>query len=85
MQHHHHGAGSMMAFNWLWILLIILIIAIAIGALVLLLRITRENRQIASERMHALDILNERYAKGEISEEDYHTKRKTLEHYDSLK
>ncbi|HLS06527.1 MAG TPA: SHOCT domain-containing protein [Bacillota bacterium] len=83
MRHHHYGAGTMMGFNWLWILLIVLIIAIAIGALILLLKITRENRQIASERIQALNILNERYAKGEISEEEYHQKRKTLEQYDS--
>lgn len=80
---HHHGAETMMGFNWLWILLIVLIIAIAIGALILLLKITRENRQIVSRRTQALNILNERYAKGEVSEEEYHQKRKTLEQYDS--
>lgn len=79
MRHHHFG--SMMNSSWLWIVLIILMIVIALGSLLLMLKITKENRQITSERKYALDILNERYAKGEISEEEYHRKRKTIEEY----
>lgn len=60
------GGGIMMiAF---WILLIILIMWIA--------REIRGNNSMSSSR--ALDILKERYAKGEIDKEEFEVKKKDL-------
>ncbi len=60
------GGGIMMiAF---WILLIVLVMWIA--------REIRGNNSRSS--LHALDILKERYAKGEINKEEFETKKKDL-------
>lgn len=67
--------------DWLWIVLIIIVLLIAFGSLFMMLRITQDNRRISSERKQALDILKERYAKGEISDEEFVHQRKKLEEY----
>ncbi|HLR74864.1 MAG TPA: SHOCT domain-containing protein [Virgibacillus sp.] len=67
--------------DWLWIVLIIIVLLIAFGSLFMMLRITQDNRRISSERKQALDILKERYAKGEISDEEFEHQRKKLEEY----
>jgi putative membrane protein len=85
-QHMGHGFGHMMGWGWgsygdirmilFWILLIAIV-------LFLLRRfpagLRGPQRNDASPHATALEILKERYAKGEISKEEYETRKQTLE------
>lgn len=65
--------GSRMLMGWIIPLIIIVIIAIAVYMIV---NNKKEDKNTRSNS--ALDILNERYAKGEIDEEEYSKKKKDL-------
>lgn len=70
----HRGYG-MFGFGGLVSLIIIIIIGY------LLIRYLRENKNSSttfSNESRALDILNERYAKGEIDEDEYNRRKKIL-------
>jgi putative membrane protein len=81
----HMGSGGWMlgGFGWLWMLLGLLVpIALLVG-LAYLLRVwgtTAESADLTgSERGDpALKALRERYARGEIDEEEYETRREQL-------
>lgn len=70
-----YGYG-MMGYGWGW-LMMIGVIALTILGIVALVRYlqhsSRPNYQPAGN--NALNILNERYAKGEITEEEYRSKK----------
>jgi len=66
----------MMGFGLIWILLIVGVIAIALGWRPDFL----QGRQFTSQSgKTALDILKERYARGEISREEYEGMRRDLQ------
>lgn len=68
-----HGFGFGGGFMWLlWILLIVAIVLVA-KALV------SGNRDGGRSAKSALEVLQERFARGEIDEEEYERKRKVLE------
>jgi putative membrane protein len=74
-----HGFGGMgFGMAWWWIIGLILVAAIicAIG------RALSQNKNTDNTENHksALDILNERYAKGQIDKEEYEIKKKDLGH-----
>lgn len=68
-----HGYGAM----WLiWILLLVGVIWVVVG-------LSRQPQPGTTERLNskaksALDILNERYARGEIEQDEYEQKKKDL-------
>jgi len=73
-----HGFGGMgFGMGWWWIIGIIIVAAIVWG----IVRTTGQNDYTNSAFNHktALDILNERYARGEIDKDEYETKKKDLE------
>jgi putative membrane protein len=74
-----HGFGGMgFGMAWWWIIGLILVAAI-IWAIV---RSLSQNKNTDNTENHksALDILNERYAKGQIDKEEYEIKKKDLGH-----
>ena len=62
--------------GWFGWLIPIVLIGIVILAVYMIVKNNRNNNQKASNR--ALDILNERFAKGEIDEEEYNRRRDHL-------
>lgn len=65
--------GSGMFFTWIIPVILIVIIGIAVYMIVNNKNVNNRNRSNS-----ALNILNERYAKGEIDEEEYNKKKKDL-------
>ncbi|KUO76869.1 MAG: hypothetical protein APF77_21545 [Clostridia bacterium BRH_c25] len=73
-----YGYG-MMGYSWGWVMMIgiVTITILGIVALVRYLQQTGKPNYQNVEK-NALNILNERYAKGEISEEEYRSKKTEL-------
>lgn len=70
-----YGYG-MMGYGWGWIMMIGVLVIVVLGVLALfryLQHPSSTSRNNASNS--ALDILNERYARGEISDEEYKRKK----------
>jgi len=65
----------MMGFGFIWILLIIGVVAYAVGWRP---GIKQNNQPTRQSQATALDILKERYARGEISREEFETMRQDL-------
>lgn len=76
--HGFEGMGFGMGFGmgWWWIIGLIIIVAIIWG----ISRSAGQNNIFNKSENHksALDILNERYARGEIEKEEYETKKRDL-------
>jgi putative membrane protein len=77
--------GDMMGWGWvgaiLGLLILLLIVAVLVAGLVYLFRALRtptggENRATGSDR--SLQILDERYARGEIDDDEYQQRRRAL-------
>lgn len=75
---HMGGAWGLHGFGFLWMLLFW---ALVIAAVVFLVRAIAGNggEGRGAGRTGALELLEERYAKGEISQEEFEEKRKTLQ------
>jgi len=71
-----HWFGDGMWGGWFFMVIFWLLIIVAIVAIVRW--IVTQNRPPASTKEDALDILKKRYAKGEISKDEYEEKRKQL-------
>lgn len=70
-----YGYG-MMGYGWGWLMMIGIFILVVLGIVALiryLQQSARPDTQVRSKT--ALDILNERYARGEISDEEYQRKK----------
>lgn len=70
-----YGYG-MMGYGWGWLMMIGIFILVVLGIIALiryLQQSARPDRQVTVKT--ALDILNERYARGEISDEEYQRKK----------
>jgi len=71
-----HGMG---AAGWIFgPLMMILMIALIVGAVVLVLRWSGVGGDVDSRRSRALDILNERFARGEIDKTEFEERRRAL-------
>jgi uncharacterized membrane protein len=72
-----HGRGG-----W-WITTVILFSVLVLGAILLLLRSSgrwrARSRSLPSERESALEVLERRFAEGQLSVEDYQTRRRILD------
>ena len=78
MRYGGYGYG-MMGFGWGFIMMIgiLILIILAVVALIRFVQRSSPNSSINSGSK-ALEILNERYARGEISDEEYKTKKAVL-------
>ncbi len=68
METHGWGMG--------WGLIIVLIVLIA--AIWIIAKIVNQNKQSQGDQKNALDILKERYAKGEIDKQEFEERKKDL-------
>lgn len=78
----HNGSWGMMFF---WAILLLVFIVLAV---VLVVYFMRKNPPVEGESRSsssALDLLKERYARGEISTEEYRERLRELEGYDIKK
>lgn len=84
--HHYNGPGGMkhgfmshgmMGYSWIWIIGIILILVLVLVGFLLLFRRSKETT--SNKQNRALMILQERFAKGEITEEQYLNKKRVLD------
>ena len=71
------GNGWMGSIGWLWMLIWMLVPIVLIVGLVYLLR-PRMTTAGSEGTDHALETLGERYARGEIDDEEYETRRARL-------
>lgn len=72
-----HGFGGMgFGMGWWWIIGFIIVAVIVWG----IIRTPGQNNNTnkAANQKTALDILNERYARGEIGKDEYETKKRDL-------
>ncbi len=73
MMHGEHGFGFIGGFMWLfWILLIVLVLWLVKAAMA-------SNERPRSKDKGALEILEARYARGEIDREEFERMRKDLQ------
>lgn len=75
MGYNGYGYG-MMGYGWGWIMMIGIFIIVVLG-IIALFRFLQQSRPISSTdpSSRAIDILNEKYARGEISDEEYKRKK----------
>lgn len=74
------GDGMMWGMGWAWVFWVLLILGVAVVAVVLALVLPRTpGRAEKAGPWRAREILEERYARGEISAEDFHERMRTLE------
>lgn len=73
MMHWYGGNGWWMGWSWvLWVLVLL-----ALGWIIFL-SLRQAGKGGQPTRSSALDILNERYAKGEIDKQEYEERKRTL-------
>jgi len=78
MRYGGYGYG-MMGFGWGFIMMIGILILIILAVVALIRFVQRSNLNSSiNSGSKALEILNERYARGEISDEEYKTKKAVL-------
>lgn len=71
-----YGGYGMMGYGWGWLMMLGTIVLIVLGVVVLVRYLQRSNHTgIHSVHSNAIDILNEKYAKGEITDEEYRKKK----------
>lgn len=78
MRYSGYGYG-MMGYGWGWIMMIGIFIIVVLGILALF-RFLQHSNSISSigPSRRAIDILNEKYASGEISDEEYKRKKEEM-------
>lgn len=78
----HDGAWATMFF---FALLLVLVIVLSLVLIVFLMRKTQNTGGAQHSSSGATDLLKERFARGEISTEEYRERLRELEGYDSKK
>jgi putative membrane protein len=72
----HDTVGHGWGMGWVWI---IIIISLIITVWVVINSINRKNRPLDTGSKTPLDILKERYARGEINKKEYEERKRDLE------
>lgn len=76
------GYGMMYGNQWgglfSFIFMILILAVIAVGAVALMRQLPQGSNQGAGTKTNALDLLNQRYAKGEITQEEYRSIKKDI-------
>lgn len=72
MFHEINGHGWGMGWAWIFVLLILIIV------IWLIIRMVNQNSQSQAGQKTPLDILKERYARGEIDKEEFEERKKDL-------
>jgi len=72
------GAGWMMGLGWIFMILVWVLIVVGIIALIRWLGMSSGDRREEQQKT-PLQILQERYARGEIEQKEYEQKRRDLE------
>lgn len=72
------GRAGMMIGGGVMVLVFLALLALAIVGIVLLVRHAKKSEDPKSSIYHALAILDERYAKGELTDEEYEQKKTAL-------
>ena len=76
----YYGYGMGHGFGWVFMILFWVLIVLGVIAVVKLLIAPGQSGETRRPPHHsALEILNERYARGEINKEEFEQKRKDLE------
>ncbi|MGD9525570.1 MAG: SHOCT domain-containing protein [Pseudonocardia sp.] len=76
------GDGFGLGMGWMWLFSLILIVGIALLVIVAVRMLgggIRDDRASAPARDAARRILDERFARGELTTEEYRERRRTLE------
>lgn len=78
---HYHGMMGVIMYSWGPMLLIpaVLIALIMVGAYLALTHFTKSNEPVLNRGGRALEILKERYAKGEVMREEYLKMKQEIE------
>lgn len=78
MGYNGYGYG-MMGYGWGWIMMLAILALVVLG-IIALVKYLQQSGTAARHDMgnKALDLLNERYARGEISEEEYKRKKESI-------
>ncbi len=77
MMYSANGSGWMMGLGWLFMVSIWVLVIVAVVAMLRWLGVPWGDRD-RTQRKTPLDILQERYARGEIDREEYEQKRHDL-------
>lgn len=72
-----YGYG-MMGYGWGWFMMIGVVVLTVLGIVSLINYLQLSSRTSCHSNSNALNILNERYARGEITEEEYNQKKSQL-------
>ena len=73
------GWGWGPGFGWIFMILVLVLIVVGIAALAKWLSSSGSSGRSTDKRPLALDIVQERYARGEITREQYEQMRRDLE------
>ncbi|WP_312652503.1 SHOCT domain-containing protein [Aminipila sp.] len=72
-----YGYG-MMGYGWGWFMMIGVVVLTVLGIVALINYLQLSSKTNERSNNNALNILNERYASGEITEEEYNQKKSQL-------
>jgi putative membrane protein len=72
-----YGYG-MMGYGWGWFMMIGVVVLTVLGIVALINYLQPSSKTNSHSNNNALNILDERYAKGEITEEEYNQKKLKL-------
>lgn len=75
----YYGNGGWLGFGFGWVFMIFWWALIIFGIVALIRLVTRHRRNWMNSEKSALDILKERYAKGEINKEEFEKMKKDIQ------